>query len=210
MSFCIKCGNKVADSDAFCSVCGAPLEKASPIVNETPVVNEIPVANEAPVFSAFNAEYDKEEREFLDNTHKLLRWELKAWSIASKVLIISGIVFAAIFMLYALIGVIMAASSTFGGGILAGMGFTYSILFGSMFIALGIVNKKAAEKLPQYIDTVYTNFSLAYNRCGNVGMLVFTAILGVVSPIFFIINFVRMKANRSVIERIMKNQNVQF
>ena len=79
-------------------------------------------------------------------------------------------------------------------------------IFGGMFIALGIVSKKAAEKLPQYIDTVYTDLSLAYNRCGNVGMLIFNVLLGEVSPIFFIINFVRMKRNRAVIERILQNQ----
>ena len=203
MSFCIKCGKEIEEGAAFCIACGAPVEKEIPDAQQ----NEIPAAPIEPV--VFNEEFDREEREFLDNTHKLLRWELKAWSIASKFLLIFGIIFAAIFMLYALVGVGVAANNTFGGGILIGIGFTYSILLGGMIIGFGIVNKKAAEKLPQYIETVYTDFSLAYNRCGSIGMLVFNVIFGAVSPIFFIINFVRMKANRDVIERIMKNQNVQ-
>lgn len=197
MSYCIKCGKEIEEGASFCSLCGAPVEKeASAPAPVEPLV--------------FNEEFDREEREFLENTHRLLRWEHKAWSIASKAWIISGIVFAAIFLFIAFVGLMVAIfGDEFGGGFVVGMGFIYAIIFGGMFIGFGIVSKKAAEKLPQYIDTVYSNFSLAYNRCGNVGMLIFNVILGVVSPIFFIINFVRMKANRDVIERIMKNQNIQ-
>ena len=194
MAFCTKCGKELTEGAAFCVGCGAPVGEAAPV-------------SAAPQVSA--EDLVGEEREFLETTHRLLRWELKAWSIASKVFIIMGIVYAALFMLLFLIGIIVAAvGDSFGGSFTAGMSFTYAVIFGGMFIALGIVNKKAAEKLPQYIDTVYTNFSLAYNRCGNIGMLIFSILLGVISPIFFIINFVRMKTNRAVIERIMQNQNV--
>lgn len=196
MSFCIKCGKEIEEGAAFCACCGAAVNKEEP----TPIEPQV-----------FNEEYDREEREFLENTHRLLRWEHKAWNIASKVFVIVGIVYAAIFLFISTIGLIVAlCGGEIGGGFMVGMGFVYAVIFGGMFVALGIVSKKAGEKLPQYIDTVYTDFSLAYNRCGSVGMLVFSVILGVVSPIFFIINFVRMKANRDVIERIMKNQNVQF
>lgn len=196
MSYCIKCGKEIEEGAAFCIGCGAPVEK------------EISAAYVEPI--VFNEEFDREEREFLENTHRLLRWELKAWNIASRVWIIMGTVYAAIFGLIFLIGLIMATiGESFGGGFTMGMSFMYSVIFGGMFIGLGIVSKKAAEKIPQYIDTIYTDFSLAYNRCGNVGMLVFSIVLGVVSPIFFIINFVRMKSNRAVIERIMHNQNFQ-
>lgn len=187
MRYCTKCGQAMEDGAAFCGSCGAPA------ATETPAPVAPPVSQEALV---------KEEYEFLETTHRLLRWEHKAWSIASKVWLIAGIVFASI---YALLSLITLADSA----ALALMMFIYAALFGGMFIALGIVSKKAAEKIPQYIDTVYTDFSLAYNRCGNVGMLVFNALCGVISPIFFIINFVRMKANGAVIERIMQKQGVQ-
>ncbi|MBR4017549.1 MAG: zinc ribbon domain-containing protein [Oscillospiraceae bacterium] len=193
MSYCVKCGQELIEGAAFCVRCGAPVETDTPIPAVPAVVSN---------------ELDQEACEFLENTHRLLRWEHKAWSIASKVFLIVGIVFAALFMLLSFIGLIAAiAGSHFGGGFAMGMFFIYAVLFGGMTIGFGIVNKKAGEKLPQYIDTVHTDFSLAYNRCGNVGMLVFTVIFGVVSPVFFIINFVRMKANRAVIERIISNQN---
>ena len=190
MRYCIHCGREIAEGAAFCIGCGAPVEAPAPV--------EPPIGCSAA---------EQEEREFLENTHRLLRWEHKAWSIASKAFLITGIAFAALYMTIGLIGAIAAAvGDDFVGGVFVFMGVFYAILFGGMFIALGIVSKKAAEKLPQYIDTVYTDLSLAYNRCGNVGMLIFNVLLGVVSPIFFIINFVRMKRNRAVIERILQNQ----
>ena len=191
MRYCTKCGREIPEGAAFCAGCGAPVQTPTP-----------------PAAPVYNQALYQEECGFLENTHRLLRWEQKAWSIASKVFIIVGIVFAAIFMLFFLIGLIITASGSDGGEMLMVMGFIYALIFGGMFIAMGIVNKKAGQKLPQYIDTVYTDFSITYKRCGSVGMLVFSILFGAVSPIFFIINFVRMKSNRATIERIMKNQNV--
>ena len=192
MRYCTKCGREIPEGAAFCAGCGAPVQTPTP-----------------PAAPVYNQELYQKECEFLENTHRLLRWEQKAWSIASKVFIIVGLVFAALFMLLFLAGLFVAlAGEDFDGGMIMVISFTYALIFGGMFIALGIVSKKAGQKLPQYIDTVYTDFSLTYKRCGSVGMLIFSIIFGAVSPIFFIINFVRMKANRATIERIMKNQNV--
>lgn len=204
MSYCIKCGKEIKEGAAFCIECGAPVEKEIPTATEQ---NEALAVSAKP--QTFNEEFNTEEREFLDNTHKLLRWELKAWSIASKFWIIMGIVYAVIFSLYALIGMAMSVENHFVGGFFTGFGIVFALFCGGTFIGFGIVNKKAAQRLPQYINTVYTDFSISYKRCGNIGMLVFNVIFGVVSPIFFIINFVRMKVNRKAIERIMKNQNIQ-
>lgn len=190
MSFCIKCGKELNEGDAFCIACGNP-------VSENAAFSSVVV--------------NKEEQDFLDTTHRLLRWEYKAWSIAGKAFTIFGIVFGAIFLLIGLIGMgISADGNDFGGGIaLSVIGFVYAIILGGMFIALGIINNIAAKKIPQYLDTLYSDFRLTYDRCGSVGMLIFNVFFGAISPIFFIINFVRMKANRQIIERIIANQNPQ-
>lgn len=194
MGYCMKCGQEIIEGAAFCIGCGTPVEAKAPAAAEPAVAD---------------SKWEAEEREFLENTRRLLVWERTAWSIASKVFLIMGIVFAALFSLVFLVGIAAAIDGDTFGGIALGMGLAYAIFFGGTFIALGIINKKASQKLPQYIDTVYTDFSLTYNRCGNVGMLVFSVILGAISPIFFIINFVRMKTNRALIEKIMSIQNVQ-
>ena len=195
MRYCMKCGREVPEEAAYCASCGAPVETENPAPAVSPISGE---------------ELYRADCAFLENTHRLLRWEQKAWNIASKVFIIVGIVFAALFMLLFLAGIVIAAAGeSYGGGLIMGMSFVYAIFFGGIFIALGIVSKKAGKKLPQYIDTVYTDFSLTYKRCGSVGMLIFSVIFGTVSPIFFIINFARMKSSRATIERIMMNQNVR-
>ena len=195
MRCCKKCGKEIAEGAAFCVGCGEAVE--TEILVPTPT---------APAISGEGLY--KEEQEFLDTTHRLLRWEHKAWRIASKVFIIMGIAYAAFFMTLFLIGLIAVIADVDGAGVFAILGVSYAVIFGSIFIVLGVISKKAGEKIPQYIDTVYTDLSIAYKRCGSVGMMVFTILFGVVSPIFFIINFVRMKSNRAVIERILKNQNV--
>ena len=204
MSYCIKCGKEIIEGAAFCIECGTPIDKEIPTDSEQ---NEVLTVTAQP--QAFNEKFDSQESEFLEKTRKLLRWEYKAWNIAAKVWIITGIVYAAIFSLYTLTGVVVSMENAFAGGFFIGAGIVATLFGGSMFIGIGIVSKKAAARLPQYIDTVYTDFSISYKRCGNIGMLVFNVILGVISPIFFIINFVRMKVNRNIIETIMKKQNVQ-
>ena len=184
MAYCENCGKELSGGACFCSACGKATGPAA-----------------TPVAPAYNAV--AEEQEFLDMTHRLLRWERKAWSICGKVWLICGIVFAALFGLLAL--VFMAIEDR-TAQIFVPMYLMYALIYGGMFIGLGIVNKKAADKIPFYLDNLYTNFRLAYDRCGSVGMLVFNAILGTVSPIFFIINFVRMKANRALVERIFARQ----
>ncbi len=195
MRYCTKCGQKIVDGAAFCVSCGEQVETDN---------------NFNAAHHVFEENLDREAYEFLETTHRLLRWEQKAWSIASKVFIIIGIIYAAFGMLFSLFGITaILISENIGGIVLFVFFFLYSVIIGGTIIGTGIVSKKASEKLPQYIDTVYTDFSLTYNRCGSVGMLVFTIIFGAVSPVFFIINFVRMKSNRAVVERIIQNQNAQ-
>ena len=189
MAYCEQCGKELISGSGFCSFCGAPTA-ARPA--------DQPFTPPAPV------DTHSEEQEFLDWTHRLLRWERKAWSISGKVYLVLGIIYAALF---ALLGVVFLALNDSFGAALGLVYLWYSILFGAMFIGLGIVNKKAADKIPFYLNNLYTDFRYAYDRCGNVGMLVFCALLGTVSPVFFIINFVRMKANRKLIERIIARQN---
>jgi len=184
MGFCRNCGNELTEGAAFCNTCGTPA--AAPSTDLAPTATTI-----------------SEEQEFLDLTHRLLRWERTAWSIAGKAFLIVGIVFAALFFF---LGIIMLAVGDYVTEALGVVYLVYSILFGSMFIALGIVNRKAADKIPFYMNNLYTDFRYTYDRCGSVGMLVFSVILGAISPIFFIINFARMKANSKLIQQIIEHQ----
>lgn len=230
MRYCIHCGNPLNPGASFCHTCGAALKAIVPEADETPVatpvVEEIPQVEPVEVCAAepiaeepvvveepaanepvvLPAAYDKDirdEKKFLDETHKFLRWEKKAWSIAGKVFLIVGIVFAALFFL---LGIILAATESPEVGIVFLM---YALIYGVMFIGIGIVNIKAAGKIDQYTETLYKNFSLANNRCNSIGMIVFCYFFNNIALVFFVINFVRMKCNKAMRERILKRQGVQ-
>ena len=179
MAYCSICGNRIPDGGVFCSACGTPL----PVVEPDP----------------------REEQEFLDTTHRILSWEMKAWRIAGNVLSVLGIVFAAIFSLVAIIGGIAGMG---GDGFFATFFFLYAMLYGGIFLAIGIVNLKVCEKIPGYLSTIHKDFRATNERCGSVGMLVFSVFFNGVALVFFIINFVRMKSNQAVISRILSKQRV--
>ncbi len=140
------------------------------------------------------------EQEFLNQTNRLLRWERTAWRIAGTVFLIIGIVFAALFSLFSLVS--LATEDYFFFSFF----FVYALLFGGMFIALGIVSRIAAGKVANYIDCLYTDFQPTLLRCGSIGMLIFTIFFNEIALIFFLINFVRMKTNKHTIRNILSRQ----
>ena len=190
MSFCKNCGKEIIQNSKFCAFCGAEMQK-------TP---DIDLRNEQSLI--------KEEQEFLDMTNNLLRWERKAWSICGRLFTVMGIVFASVFG-----G--LSFASFFGAMDLVGYTheaksmlvlFFYALTFGGFILAIGIIQRKVANKMPIYLDSLYNDFSVTNDRSGNVGMLVFAIIFGGVHTVFFIINFVRLKSGANIIKRILARQ----
>lgn len=225
MRYCSHCGNPLSPGASFCHTCGVPLKAVVPAADETPVEAPIAEVEDTPAIQAeetvevpaaepaaaepvvLNTSYDQdilEEKKFLEETHKFLRWERKAWSISGKVLLIFGIVFGALFLL---MGIVFAAQGIENEGLPMGiMFFLYALIYGVMFIGIGIVNLTAAGKIPQYTDTMYKDFRAAHQRCGSVGMIVFGYFFNTIALIFYVINFVRMKSNKAMIARILARQ----
>lgn len=176
MLYCEHCNNPLPEGSAFCGFCGNPVRSDSEM---------------------------SAEQEFLNQTHRLLRWEKTAWRICGKVFLICGIVFGALFSLLSLFGA--ATGDDFGFGMSVAF-FIYALIFGGMFIALGIVNRIAAGKVDQYLNSLYRDFRPTLQRCGSIGMLVFTVFFNEIALIFFLINFVRMKTNKRRIQQILSRQ----
>ena len=219
MRYCSHCGNALTAGASFCHHCGAALKVFVPEPEETiPVAEEhkIPVVTEpeseetasestqdAP--PAPNRKEIQEEKAFLDQTCRLLRWERKAWSICGKVFLIAGIVFAALFFLLGVILLSIGEDAAIVGSIF----FVYCLIFGSIFIAVGIVNLAAAGKIPQYTDTLYKDFRAANQRCNSIGIIVLCYFFNTISLVFHLINFIRMKTSKSMINRILTRQGFQ-
>ena len=200
MSFCSKCGNELAEGAVFCTACGAAVEIAEP--QKVEVVEQVlqsQICPEEPVNAADNSELYAEEKECLDNYYKLLKWERVSWSITGKVMLINGIVFLAMFVL---IGLLSATEEPFVGVLM----FMYVMIYGAIFFPIAIISLKMVGKTQYYMDTLYTDIRPTVERCGSVGMIVLCCIFGVMSPVFFIINFARTKANKDVINRIIAHQ----
>lgn len=176
MNNCYNCGCEVNANDTFCNQCGAQLNT-----------------------QAQNVSTQDMEQEFLDNTYRLLKWERVAWSIVSKFLIIFGAIFGALFFVLGLVFLFIEAP-------IGVMYLLYAFFYGAVFIALGIVGKKAADRINYYLDRMYTDASETFTRCSSIGMLIFNVTLGSVSPIFFIINFVRIRSNAKIVESIVAKQ----
>lgn len=176
MSFCPNCQKENVQGSAFCNYCGTPLNAANAV---------------------------DEEQDFIDTTYRILRWERNAWKISGIALLIFGIVFGVLFFIF---GIVFSAIGEEIAFVFSSVFFTYSFVFGGVFIACGIVSLISAKKIPFYLNSMYNDFSMAFKRCDNVGMLILTIFFNSIAMVFFIINFVRMKANRNTIGRIIARQ----
>lgn len=211
MRYCSYCGQPLNPGSAFCHHCGAALKAVVPETDETPVqetpVQEDPTPEKIVTIeaSASDANAIAEEKEFLEQTHRLLRWERKAWSIAGKVQLILGIVFAALFFLLGIVYLALGEELIAFGVVF----FIYALVFGCMFIAIGIINIIAAGKIPQYTDTLYKDFRAAHKRCNSIGLIIFGYFFNTIALVFYVINFVRMKSNKKIIDRILTRQGVK-
>lgn len=210
MRYCSFCGQPLVPGSAFCHQCGAALKTVVPEAEETPVVEEVVVETPVcepvvPVAAPKESDAIAEEKEFLEQTHRLLRWERKAWSITGKVMLIMGIVFAALFFLLGVVYLALGEELI----VFSAVFFVYALVFGVMIIAIGIVNLKAAGKIPQYTDTLYKDFRAANQRCNSIGMIVLCYFFNTIALVFFVINFVRMKTNKPMIDRILTRQGVK-
>ena len=176
--YCHKCGNELNGDSHFCRYCGAATEQ----LNDT-----------------------QEEQEFLDTTHRLLRWERKAWNILGTYLFIGGIVIVALCSILGFMDLVLAVEGDNTGAGTIALSAIYGLI-GILYIGWGALHKIAAGKINQYLDNLYNDFKPTEDRCGSIGMIVFAYFFNSIALVFFIINFVRMKTNKSIIQRILSRQ----
>lgn len=176
--YCHKCGNELNKDSNFCQYCGAATEQ----VNDT-----------------------QEEQEFLDTTHRLLRWERRAWNILGTFLFIGGIVIVALCSLLGFMGLVLAVEGDDTGAGTIALSAIYGFI-GVFYIGWGVLHKIAAGKINRYLDSLYYDFKPTEDRCGSIGMIVFSYFFNSIALVFFVINFVRMKTNKRTIQRILSRQ----
>lgn len=168
--FCYKCGSEIPEESRFCPNCAAEMNFL---------------------------DTETEDKEFLDNTHRFLRYERVPWKAFGIFFLIFGGIYGVIALFMGL--VFMITMEDVFLGLL--MGFLY-MLVASMFLAIGYVNIKMVSKVDFYLERVYTEPKTVFDRTGSVGMIVFCAFFNTVAMAFYIVNFVRTKNSQKIIERI--------
>ncbi|MBQ3229827.1 MAG: hypothetical protein IJO64_00195 [Clostridia bacterium] len=183
MKTCWKCNRDNDDSVCYCAFCGAELK------------------NDA----------HAEEQRFLDNCHRFLRYERLAYRI-------TGIVFPILALLYVLLAFVYAGypeqvDEEMIGLVLIPI-FVYIIfmfvVYAVLFLGAGLVNLIASFKMTNTLNSVYTDLSVVQRRNGSAKRIVFAAFFNSIALVFVIINFVRFKSNKQLVERIIAKQKGTF
>ena len=188
MKFCNNCGKELIEGTSFCPECGAP------------VVNEATTDASADDFAI------RQEKDCLDNFHRFLRYERTAWRVGAIVMLVVKILFIFLGSLIASIGAIdMGYDTPADEFMFATMGVMY-ILCGLLYLPIVIINFVMVSKTKSYMSTLYNDVSPTVSRCGSVGMIVLGAFFNTIAMIFIIINFVRVKNNKYILDRAAKRQ----
>ena len=168
----------------FCNRCGNPLASEAAFCSAC----GSPVTTPVDSFTR--------EREVLNTMDRMLKYERLAWKIAGHCFLWIGVTLSSMGLLLLSLD---SAATTF-------LGLLYSMVFAFVYIPVGIIGLKAAENAQQYRDQLYFDVRPAAQRCGSVGMIVFSAFFNTIAMVFIIINFVHVKNNQSVINRIAAHQ----
>lgn len=184
MKYCVKCGNAMAEEAAFCTACGAPAAVAAPApAQETPGTDDGLA----------------KEKEFLDTYHRLFRYERLAWKIAGIVLLILSLLFIGLGMLFLLLALVSRGAALIVPAVML-------VLYGLLFLPAAILNLKMVPKAQYYMDILYTDVRPVITRCSSIGMFILAGFFNEIALIFIIINFVRTKANREMLQRVTVRQ----
>ena len=185
MFYCPFCGKSLKTEDRFCDRCGKSVE--------------------AEAIQARAAE----EQAFLDQTHRILKYERTALRIVG----ILYLVFGGIFLLFGGLTVAGLSNLVFDPDTLTyvaalGSGLAALLLFlcALTLLPAGIVNLVAAAKIAPLMQGLYADIRSAQGHFESVGWIVLEFFFNPFALILLVINLLRIKAEKSVVKRITQNQ----
>ncbi len=181
MKYCTYCGKEMKGEENFCSNCGRN------VAGNTGYVSP-----------------EQEEQEVLDWFYRLIKWERLAWRIQWIYMKIFTIVYCLILSIPLIIVSDLESGETEFPATVMMLIFVSIVLMNTL--PLVIVNHVMFKKREALMYTVYDDVEQAYNTYNSPGCIVISVIFGVVSPVFTIINFARVKAKKEVFQRIISKQ----
>ena len=190
MKYCTKCGAQLSDDSNFCHACGAQ-EGSVPAQTITYTQNCD----------------DSEQKSFLDSFFNMLRWERNFWMISAIIYLVGTVMFVLCSIMFLAIGKHLPVELMSNEDITLIFGAGFYFFFALFaYLPITIINFVMTKKVRKYRDMVNHDLETVVNRCGNVGIIVLGALFNQLALIFIIINFVRVKANKKLIEQIINKQ----
>ena len=196
MKFCEFCGRQLPDHASFCEICGAQQPAFQPArAVPSPIPRPVP----------------DEGTQFLEQMRKTLRGEHLAWKIAAIVnTCLLGL--AVSFVL-----VLLALDFPFGEffeelfGRLAGENVSINFSFPVSSTLPGIIIGFIwAAKTKRAYRCIGSYPRPAIDHCDSVGSIILAALFNEVALIFVIINFVRCKSNKALIDQLRQRVPIVY
>lgn len=178
MKYCVHCGHELSDEALFCDNCGA----------------SVTTQQAAPVGNGLDT-----EKQYLDTFYRFFKYERLSWKIGGVVFLILSLFFLGFALLFLTIALARDAEEV-------AMVAPLFILYGLVFLPVAIVNLKMVKKTEYYMNTLYMDVRPTIERSGSVGMIVLSAFFNEIAMIFIIINFVRTKNNKALLQQIAYRQ----
>ncbi len=185
MFYCPFCGKSLKTEDRFCDRCGKSVE--------------------AEALHARAAE----EQSFLDQTYRFLKYERAALRTVG----ILFLVFGGIFLLFcgltiAGLGSLVFAPDTLSQVAALGTGLAALLLAlcAMAMLPAGVVNLVAAAKITPYLQGIYADLRPAAERNQSVGWVVLELFFNPFALVLWVINLIRFKSEKSIVKRIIQNQ----
>ena len=139
-----------------------------------------------------------EKMECMEDFRKFLKWERFSWRL-----------FGIIFLVCSLIILTCALAIIIAGGMtgysyrldMAVVGIMYGLM-GVLYLPIAIVNLVMAKKAGEYREDLEHDPKPVMERCGSVGLIVLAAFFNNLALVFIIINFVRTKTCKHIIDKL--------
>ncbi len=167
----------------YCSNCGTALTDAAQFCSGC---------------GAATGNIEAEKRECIEDFRKFLKWERFGWRL-----------FGIIFLVCSLIILTCALAIIIAGGMtgysyrldMAVVGIMYGCM-GLLYLPIAIVNLVMAKKAGECREDLDRDPKRVIGRCESVGLIVLAAIFNNLALVFIIINFVRAKTCKHIIDKM--------
>ena len=186
MSFCTYCGSQLENNCNFCQSCGKPTNNIQ------------------------NNAYTDEEKKCLDDFAGFLKWERFFYKLSGIIFLIGTIALGSFGLFFLLVTSVTYSEHDYYATSFSLFFLSYMYLFLALiYLPVVIINFSLKNRTKKYMDIVRTDIKAVEERCGSVAMIVVSVIFNGPAAIFVIINVVRTKTNKNLIDSISYKQKTE-